>query len=91
VVGRLAVTPSGVVRLTKTQAELLGYLMRRRGDVCSRAELMSEVWGYAEVLESRTVDVHVAALRDKLRKASLGDVMRIRTVRGVGYGLDVTS
>jgi DNA-binding response OmpR family regulator len=90
VVGRLAITPHGVMRLTKTQAELLGHLMRRRGDVCSRAELMSEVWGYSEVLESRTVDVHVAALREKLRKASAADILRILTVRGVGYGLDVT-
>lgn len=89
VVGRLAVTPSGVIRLTRTQTELLAHLMRRAGGVCSRSELMEQVWGYSEVLESRTVDVHVAALREKLRKASVQDDVRIRTVRGVGYGLDV--
>lgn len=89
VVGQLAIAPSGVIRLTKTQTELLAHLMRRAGGVCSRSELMEQVWGYSEVLESRTVDVHVAALREKLRKASVEDDMRIRTVRGVGYGLDV--
>jgi DNA-binding response OmpR family regulator len=89
VVGRLAVTPGGVIRLTEIQTELLAHLMRRVGGVCSRSELMANVWGYSEVLESRTVDVHVAALRDKLRRASLDDDLRIRTVRGIGYGLDV--
>lgn len=85
----MVITPSGVIRLTKTQTALLAYLMRRAGGVCSRSELMEQVWGYSEVLESRTVDVHVAALREKLRKASVEDDVRIRTVRGVGYGLDV--
>lgn len=89
VVGRLAVCPSGVIRLTRTQTDLLAYLMRRAGGVCTRSELMEHVWGYSEVLESRTVDVHVAALRDKLRKAAAQDDLRIRTVRGVGYGLEV--
>ena len=88
VVGRLAVTPSGVIRLTKIQTELLAHLMRRAGGVCTRSELMEHVWGYSEVLESRTVDVHVAALREKLRKASVENDVRIRTVRGVGYGLE---
>jgi DNA-binding response OmpR family regulator len=89
VVGRLAITPRGVMRLTKIQTELLAHLMRRRGQACSRAELMSEVWGYSEVLESRTVDVHVAALREKLRRYGPRDGLRINTVRGVGYGIDV--
>lgn len=89
VVGQLAITPSGVIRLTKTQTQLLAHLMRRAGGVCSRSELMEQVWGYSEVLESRTVDVHVAALREKLRKAAVEGDVRIRTVRGVGYGIDV--
>lgn len=69
--------------LTKTQFGLLEHLMRHRGRVCSRAELMSEVWGYREPVGTRTVDVHVAALR-----AKLGRALPICTVRGRGYFVD---
>jgi DNA-binding response OmpR family regulator len=70
--------------LTKTQFGLLEHLMRHRGRVCSRAELMSEVWGYREPVGTRTVDVHVAALR-----AKLGRTLPISTIRGQGYRVDV--
>ncbi len=69
--------------MTKTQFGLLEHLMRHRGRVCSRAELMSEVWGYREPVGTRTVDVHVAALR-----AKLGRALPISTVRGRGYCVD---
>ena len=51
----------------------------------SRDQLLAEVWGYASVVGSRTVDVHVAQLR-----AKLGDDSPIRTVRGVGYSAEVS-
>jgi DNA-binding response OmpR family regulator len=57
--------------------------MGHPGQVCSRDELMSEVWGYPAGTGTRTVDVHVAELR-----AKLGEALLIRTVRGVGYGVD---
>lgn len=82
--GRRAVAAGTELRLTKTQFGLLVHLMRHRGRACSRAELMSEVWGYRVPIGTRTVDVHVAQLR-----AKLGQALRIRTVRGVGYGVDV--
>jgi DNA-binding response OmpR family regulator len=44
---------------------------------------MNEVWGYPAAMGTRTVDVHVAELR-----AKLGEALRIRTVRGVGYGVE---
>jgi DNA-binding response OmpR family regulator len=71
------------VRLTEIQSALLAHLMGHSGRICSREELMSEVWGYPIAIGSRTVDVHVAELRSKL-----GDALRIRTVRGVGYGVE---
>ncbi len=49
----------------------------------SREELLSQVWGYAAAVGTRTVDVHVAQIRGKL-----GDASPIRTVRGVGYTAD---
>ena len=70
------------VSLTATEFDLLAYLMRHPGRVYSREQLLSEVWGYAAVVGTRTVDVHVAQVRGKL-----GDHSPIRTVRGVGYGL----
>jgi len=82
--GRHRVAAAGAsVELTATEFDLLAFLMRRPGRVYSREQLLSEVWGYAAAAGTRTVDVHVAQLRAKLGAAS-----PIRTVRGVGYGVD---
>ena len=71
------------VELTATEFDLLAHLMRSPGRVFSREQLLSEVWGYAAVVGTRTVDVHVAQVR-----AKLGDASPVRTVRGVGYSAD---
>jgi DNA-binding response OmpR family regulator len=71
------------VELTATEYDLLVHLMRSPGRVLSREQLLSEVWGYAAVVGTRTVDVHVAQVR-----AKLGDASPIRTVRGVGYSAE---
>jgi DNA-binding response OmpR family regulator len=71
------------IELTATEFDLLAYLMRRPGRVFTREQLLSEVWGYAAVAGTRTVDVHIAQLRGKLGAAS-----PIRTVRGVGYAAE---
>ncbi len=79
-----AVTVAGKpVQLTATEFDLLAHLMARPGRVFSRDQLLSEVWGYAAAVGTRTVDVHVAQVR-----AKLGDASPIRTVRGVGYSVD---
>jgi two-component system response regulator MtrA len=83
---RRALAGSREVRLTEIESALLAHLMGRSGQVCSREELMAEVWGYSDAAGSRTVDVHVAELR-----AKLGESLRIRTVRGVGYGVEAPS
>lgn len=71
------------VSLTATEFDLLAHLMRHPGRVYSRDQLLSEVWGYAAVVGTRTVDVHIAQVRSKL-----GDASPIRTVRGVGYSAE---
>jgi DNA-binding response OmpR family regulator len=71
------------VDLTSTEFDLLAHLMRNRGRVFDRDQLLSAVWGYEAVAGTRTVDVHIAQLRGKL-----GDASPIRTVRGVGYSAD---
>lgn len=69
------------VPLTATEFRLLRVLMERRGRVQTRARLLTDVWGYSEDVDSRTVDTHVRRLRRKLGKAA----EQIETVIGVGY------
>ena len=69
------------VSLTYKEFELLYYLFRNKDIVLNRENIMARVWGYDFEGESRTVDVHIASLRHKLKeKASL-----IETVRNIGY------
>jgi two-component system phosphate regulon response regulator PhoB len=91
VIGRLAidaaahqVTVDGAaVSLTRKEFDLLRALAEARGRVLSREYLLDHVWGYtaAGEIESRTVDVHVRRLRQKLG----AEGQRIGTVTGVGY------
>lgn len=71
------------VALTATEFRLLRLLMERRGRVQSRSRLLADVWGYAEDVDSRTVDTHIRRLRRKLGP----EADRIETVIGVGYRL----
>lgn len=76
------------VLLTPKEYELLLALIRRRGAVASRVELLTEVWGYSAAVLSRTVDTHVAELRRKLED-DLQAPRHIMTVRKAGYRLQV--
>lgn len=69
------------VSLTLKEYDLLCLLMKKKGRVYTRDELLSLIWGYDFSGESRTVDVHIRTLRSKL--GSCGEL--IETVRGVGY------
>jgi len=72
------------VELSPLEFDLLNALALRRGSLVSRAELLKEVWGYRSVVESRTVDTHIAKLRAKIDQ---GERSRIVTVRKKGYRL----
>jgi len=79
------VTRAGVeVALASKELELLRYLITHRGTVVSREELLEGVWEYQPGVNSRTIDVHVAWLRQKL-EANPQTPRHIHTVRGVGY------
>ena len=69
------------VELTKKEYNLLSYLIRNQGVVLTRDQLLNSIWGYDFDGETRTVDVHVRSLRQKLGNA--GDC--VTTVRGIGY------
>ena len=72
------------VSLGFKEYELLYYLAQNKGIVLSRDKIMDAVWGYDYLGESRTVDVHIAFLRQKLGKSGT----MIKTVRNVGYILE---
>ena len=75
------------VTLAPREFDLLLALLRRRGAVASRADLLREVWGYQSDVASRTVDIHVAELRRKL-EPDAGGPRHIITVWKVGYRLE---
>jgi DNA-binding response OmpR family regulator len=74
------------VELQAKQFELLTYLVRNRGTVLTRDQLLHNVWGYDYIGDTRTVDVHVRWLREKLEEDPANPHL-IQTVRGVGYCL----
>jgi two-component system alkaline phosphatase synthesis response regulator PhoP len=79
------VTRAGApVSLAAKELELLRFLIDRRGSVVSREELLEGVWEYQPGVSSRTIDVHVAWLRQKLEENPQMP-RHIHTVRGVGY------
>ena len=72
------------VSLTFKEFELLSYLMKNRGLVLSRDTILNTIWNYEYEGESRTVDVHIGSLRQKL--GTCGDF--IKTIRGIGYKIE---
>lgn len=73
------------VDLTVKEFDLLKRLLQNQGKVLTREKLLDSVWGITTYIETRTVDVHMKRLREKIGKAG----KHIKTVRGVGYKFDV--
>jgi DNA-binding response OmpR family regulator len=73
------------VVLSPREHALLGYLLRRRGEVVGRGDLLREVFGYASDPGTNVVDVHLAHLRRKLADLPV----TITTIRGAGFRLEV--
>ena len=74
------------ISLTFKEFELLAYLVQNKGIVVKREKLMERVWGYNYEGETRTLDMHIKTLRQKLEQCGCSDL--IQTVRGVGYRVD---
>jgi two-component system, OmpR family, alkaline phosphatase synthesis response regulator PhoP len=86
--GARRVRKAGVeVALRPKEYDLLLELLRHRGEVRSRLELMQTVWGYSSAVITRTVDTHMFELRRKL-EADAARPRHIMTIRGIGYRLD---
>jgi DNA-binding response OmpR family regulator len=73
-----------VIPLKPKEYELLLFLAQHRGQVLSREFILERVWGWDYIGDSRTVDVHVRWLREKIEEQP-AQPMRIVTVRGAGY------
>lgn len=82
-VGRTVEVDGRDIGLTTKEFDLLAHLVTRRGEAVSREQLMDAIWGDAYVAISRTLDVHMTALRSKLGKPGT-----IATIRGFGYRWD---
>ncbi|RDW16318.1 DNA-binding response regulator [Oceanobacillus arenosus] len=78
---------SNVITFTRKEFELLFYLASNKGKVISRDQLLSGVWDYDFVGDTRIVDVHISHLRDKIEPNSKKPIY-IKTVRGLGYKLE---
>lgn len=74
------------IKMPPKEFELLYYLANNKNKVFTREQLLCEVWGYDYPGDSRTVDVHIKRLREKI---SGGDEWQIETVWGVGYKFEV--
>jgi DNA-binding response OmpR family regulator len=72
------------LQLKPKEFDLLVYLMQQRGRVMTRDQLLEKVWGYTFGGDTRTVDVHIRWLREKIEQDP-GTPTRLETVRGVGY------
>jgi two-component system alkaline phosphatase synthesis response regulator PhoP len=84
--GRRVVREGRPVAVTTRAFELLAHLVRNRGQVLTREQLLEEVWGYDFAGETRTVDVHIHWLR-RLVEVDPARPVLLETVRGVGYVL----
>ncbi|GJL53955.1 MAG: hypothetical protein NPIRA02_10870 [Nitrospirales bacterium] len=78
------------VRLTRKEYGILLELHAGKGRVCSREELLVNVWGRDVFVDSRTIDRHVVQLRRKIQRLSQQD-LHVDTIWGVGYRLQVTN
>jgi DNA-binding response OmpR family regulator len=90
VAARRVTSPSGELRLTQREFELLAFLARHPGRAFSREELMERVWRHSFYTDTATVTVHIRRLRAKLAAAPGGGEL-IETVWGVGYRLAVAA
>jgi len=75
-----------VIELTKTEWDLLEYLMRHPGQTLTRQNILDYVWSYTSEVKPELVDVYISYVRQKLNAAGKKDP--IQTVRGIGYRLE---
>ncbi len=73
------------INLTSTEFKILLILIKKRGEVLSRNEILDELWGMDKIVIDRTIDVHIKNLREKLKHFK----DYIKNIRGVGYKFEI--
>lgn len=84
ILSRKVLVEDEVIELTLREFDILVYLLKNKGKVLSRQQILDYVWGYETFNYDRTVDSHIKSIRKKLGNYS----KNIKTVRGVGYKFD---
>lgn len=74
------------IQLTTKEFDILTILFNANGKVLSREKILNEIWGYDAIYETRTVDMHIKSIRQKLEDI---DKKLIATVHGVGYKINI--
>jgi DNA-binding response OmpR family regulator len=87
---RTVSTPKGEYTMTPKQCALLQMLMTRHGQVVSRGEIMELIWETSYLEDTRTLDVHIRWLRERIEPDPSSPIY-LRTVRGIGYCLNLTN
>jgi two-component system response regulator ResD len=77
----------GIINLTQTEFDLLGVLIKHKGKVLTREQLVELIWGIEFMGEDRTVDSHIKNLREKLKVVGI-DPSLVKTVWGIGYKVE---
>lgn len=72
--------------VTQKEGDLLEFLLRNRGSILSKEQILEKIWGFDSTAEYNHVEVYISFLRKKI--AELGADVQIRTVRGVGYQIE---
>jgi DNA-binding response OmpR family regulator len=72
------------LKLSPREYEILQYFVKKRGEIISRDELLNQIWGYDSFPNTRTVDAHIAKLRQKIEDDP-EEPKLIITVHGLGY------
>ncbi|WP_267617826.1 response regulator transcription factor [Gordonia bronchialis] len=86
--GRRVLVAGRDLVLANREFDLLRFLMERSGEVVSRDEILTEVWGSADLRSSKTLDMHISWLRRKIGDDRRDRPRHIVTVRGVGFRFD---
>ncbi|PTL76259.1 response regulator transcription factor [Vitiosangium sp. GDMCC 1.1324] len=86
----LSRTDGGIIDLTRTEFDLLAFLLKHRDRALTRGEILDAVWGRDVIVDPRTVDNFVSNLKKKLGWTSASS-FTIHTIRGVGYRLELES
>jgi two-component system alkaline phosphatase synthesis response regulator PhoP len=82
---RRTVEKGGVaIELTTKEFDILAFLINKNGEIASRDELYSVIWGASETFEGRAIDMHIKSIREKLNDKNI-----IKAVYGIGYKISV--